>query len=98
MKPSKPIALKPKFQRLVDKTVQSGRFQSPSEVVEAALSLFDAREREHEARLKAMDASIDRGLADARAGRYTDFDDAAVERIKQRGRARLAVDRRKKSA
>jgi antitoxin ParD1/3/4 len=98
MKRRPSISLRPKYQRLVDKNVASGKFESASEVIEEALSLLDARDRAIKTTIAGINAGIDRGLADMRAGRVSDFDEAAVERIKQRGRARLALERRRKSA
>ena len=98
MKSSKDISLSPKWKRMVARKVASGRFSSPKHVIEEALSLLDAREREFQSRIESINAGIDRGLSDARAGRETDFDDAAVERINRRGRARLALERQRKSA
>lgn len=95
MKRSKTIPLTPKSQKTVRAYVASGRYSSAQEVVEEALSLLDLTEKQHQARLASIDAAIDRGMADVRAGRVVDFDDAAVERIKREGRALLARSRRK---
>ena len=49
----------------VSKLVESGRYNSKSEVLREGVRLI----QEREAKLAAMDASIARGLADADAGR-----------------------------
>lgn len=49
----------------VAKLVESGRYNSKSEVLREGVRLI----QEREARLAALDASIARGLADAEAGR-----------------------------
>jgi antitoxin ParD1/3/4 len=53
------------LESFVAKLVQSGRYNSKSEVLREGLRLI----QEREARLAALDASIARGLADADAGR-----------------------------
>ena len=73
----------------------SGRYDSPRKVVEEALNLLEMTDRMYDARADAINAGIDRGRADIRAGRTSPFDQAAVERIKRRGREMLAKSRRK---
>lgn len=53
------------LESFVTKLVQSGRYNSKSEVLREGVRLV----QEREARLAALDASIARGLADAEAGR-----------------------------
>jgi antitoxin ParD1/3/4 len=49
----------------VAKLVESGRYGSESEVLREGVKLIQDRELQ----LKALDASIDRGIADSEAGR-----------------------------
>lgn len=53
------------LESFVTKLVESGRYNSKSEVLREGVRLV----QEREARLAALDASIARGLADAEAGR-----------------------------
>jgi antitoxin ParD1/3/4 len=53
------------LEALVAKLVESGRYNSKSEVLREGVRLIEERE----ARLAALDAAIARGLADAEAGR-----------------------------
>ncbi len=53
------------LESFVAKLVESGRYNSKSEVLREGIRLI----QEREARLAALDASIGRGLADAEAGR-----------------------------
>jgi antitoxin ParD1/3/4 len=57
--------LGPSLESFVSSLVASGRYASPEEVLREALRLF----QEREARLAALDAAIERGLADAAEGR-----------------------------
>jgi antitoxin ParD1/3/4 len=54
-----------KLEKYVAKLVDSGRYNSKSEVVREGIRLVQEREQ----KLAALDASIARGLADADAGR-----------------------------
>jgi len=53
------------LESVVAKLVESGRYNSKSEVLREGVRLI----QEREARLSALDASLARGLADADAGR-----------------------------
>jgi antitoxin ParD1/3/4 len=57
--------LGPQLEGFVAKLVETGRYNSKSEVVREGIRLIQDREL----RLAAMDASISRGLADADLGR-----------------------------
>lgn len=95
MKSFDDISLSAKAKKVLAARMASGRYPSPKAVVENALNLLDSVDREHDARLAAIKAGIDRGLADLDAGRYSIFDKAAAERIKRMGRERLAQRKRK---
>jgi len=55
------------LETFVSGLVASGRYRSPDDVLREAVRLF----QEREAKLAALDVSINRGLADAEAGRLT---------------------------
>jgi antitoxin ParD1/3/4 len=57
--------LGPQLEGFVTKLVESGRYNSKSEVLREGVRLI----QEREARLAALDAAIARGMADADAGR-----------------------------
>jgi antitoxin ParD1/3/4 len=63
------------FETFVKTQLTSGRYNNASEVVRDALRLMEDRER----RLAALDASIERGMADVKAGRVHDLDEACAE-------------------
>jgi antitoxin ParD1/3/4 len=55
------VSLTPHLEDFIRQTVNSGRYQSASEVVRTALRLLEHEEREQEARLAALRAAIDEG-------------------------------------
>ncbi|MGO4832262.1 type II toxin-antitoxin system ParD family antitoxin [Rhizobiaceae sp. 2RAB30] len=71
------------LEAFVSKMVSSGRYNSKSEVLREGVRLI----QERETRLAALNASLERGLADAEAGRVMPLDEA-FERL----RARLEID------
>lgn len=60
-----------KLEGVVDKLVAKGRYNSKSEVLREGVRLV----QERETRLAELDASIARGLADAKAGRVKTADE-----------------------
>ncbi|QUT06069.1 type II toxin-antitoxin system ParD family antitoxin [Sphingobium phenoxybenzoativorans] len=72
------------LESFVSKMVESGRYNSKSEVLREGVRLVQDRE----ARLAALDAALARGLADADAGR-TQPADAVFDRLEAKYRAML---------
>ena len=62
------------LEEFVDRLVEAGRYNSRSEILREGVRLI----HERETRLAALDASIARGLADAKAGRVQDIDALAA--------------------
>jgi len=77
-----------KLESFVAGLVESGRYNSKSEVLREGVRLV----QEREARLAALDASIARGLADADAGRTKPADEV-FDRLERKYRA--MADRRR---
>ena len=63
------------LENYVSKLVEQGRYNSKSEVLREGVRLL----QERELRLAALNASIERGLADADAGRLIPADDVYAE-------------------
>jgi antitoxin ParD1/3/4 len=61
----------PTLEKFVEALVAKGRYGSKSEVIREGIRLV----QEREARLAALDAAIEQGLADADAGRLTPADE-----------------------
>ncbi len=74
--------LGPQLESFVAKLVESGRYNSKSEVLREGVRLIQDRE----ARLAALDAAIARGTADADAGRTKPADEV-FDRLETKYRA-----------
>jgi len=71
------VSLGRHFEGLVKDLLESGRYNNASEVVRDGLRMVEARER----RLAALDAQIERGLADEAAGKVKPVE-AVAARLK----------------
>lgn len=78
MKPSgqMTVTLTDELERFVRKEVNEGAFASNSEYIRELVRERYRRKIEREDRLKSLDAALQRGLADAEAGRVKSVDDA----------------------
>ena len=59
---------------LIEKLVDSGRYQNASEVLRDGLRLVESRDAEERARIKAFREAVQIGITDLEAGRYRSFD------------------------
>ena len=66
------VSLGDKLEKTVERLVESGRYNSKSEVLREGVRLVEEREK----RLAALDAALERGLADVREGRVIPLDEA----------------------
>jgi antitoxin ParD1/3/4 len=66
------VNLGPVLEDIVDKLVANGRFNSRSDVLREGVRII----HEHETRLAELEAALERGMADAKAGRVVDLDEA----------------------
>lgn len=71
--PTRNVNLTVELESFVLAKVESGRYENASEVVRAALRTLEREEREHEARLAALQSAIDQGDA-SRVARGNSFD------------------------
>lgn len=89
------VSLTPELEQLVNDKVKTGMYQTASEVIREGLRLL----RERDQRLEALRRDIRAGFEAAERGEYTDFDESNIgelaERVKARGRRRLANEERK---
>jgi antitoxin ParD1/3/4 len=83
------VSLTPELERLVNDKLESGLYQTASEVVREALRLLQQRDEQ----LRHLRADIQAGLDQAERGEYAEFDGRSVHRlaasVKARGRRRL---------
>ena len=81
------ISLTPHLEKLVQGKVESGLYNSVSEVMREALRLMEERDQLRELRLDELRREIQKGMD---SGEATPLD---MEEIKARGRMRLAARR-----
>ena len=81
------ISLTPHLEKLVQGKVESGLYNSASEVMREALRLMEERDQLRELRLEELRREIQKGID---SGEATPLD---MEEIKARGRMRLAAQR-----
>lgn len=79
------ISLTPHLEKLVQGKVESGLYNSASEVMHEALRLMEERDQMRELRLEELRREIQKGID---SGESTPLD---MEEIKARGRLRLAA-------
>ena len=79
------ISLNPHFESLIQMKVESGLYNSASEVVREALRLMEERDQLRELRLEEVRQEVQKGID---SGESTPLD---MEEIKARGRERLAT-------
>ncbi|MBY0313497.1 MAG: type II toxin-antitoxin system ParD family antitoxin [Phycisphaerales bacterium] len=89
------VPMSAKIRKLIERKLADGRYRSAQSMVEHALTLLDAVDREHAATRERINAAIDRGMADARAGRFHEVTPEFVADVKSRGRDRLRSRKRR---
>ena len=89
------VSLTPRFQRMIDRRVASGRYGSASEVVREALRLLEEREALQQARLQQLRRDVGVGMRALERGDAIPFDSAALESVKAEGRERLAQNKKR---
>jgi antitoxin ParD1/3/4 len=87
------VSLPPELEKFVIEQVQSGLYETPCEVVRAALWEFREREAIRQAKIEALREEIAIGIQQADRGEVAPLD---IEAIKAEGRRRLAAERTKK--
>ena len=78
------------LEEIVQRKVDRGEYDSPSDVVIHALYLLDARDRVRATQLEELKREIAIGLEQCERGETKPFTAETVKQIRARGRARLA--------
>jgi antitoxin ParD1/3/4 len=89
--PTRNVVLTDHQAALIDRLVNSGRFQNASEVLREGVRLVETREAEDAARLEALRTAARVGIADIDAGRHRTFSGPGLrQRLKNLTRASIA--------
>jgi len=93
------VSLTPELEEFVHRKVESGRYNSASEVVREGLRLLDDNDRMREMRMDEMRREVMKGVEQLKNGEYLQLDSeeelkAFFEDIKRRGRKRLEANRK----
>jgi antitoxin ParD1/3/4 len=91
--PTRNVVLTDRQADLVEKLVESGRYQNGSEVLREGLRLLEQREAEDRAKLKALRDAAKVGQAAIAAGHYRSFDSEESLRAYLDGLAEDAIAR-----
>lgn len=95
--PTRNVVLTKHHESVIEKLVNSGRYQNASEVLREGVRLVEQREAEDEAKIKAFREAVQKGFDDVEAGRYKEFEsfadlrrhlEAVSEKAIKRGAAR----------
>lgn len=84
------VSLTPELEKLVNRKVSTGKYQSASEVVREALRLLDERDLIRKARLDSLRGELERGVEQIEAGGITLFDGREIKATARRQKARRA--------
>ena len=86
------VDLGKRLETTVKKLIEKGRYNSRSEVLRTGVRMVE----EHEKRIAALDAALDRGIADADAGRLHSSEEVFAE-VRKRVRQVVAQQSRKRA-
>ena len=88
------VSLTPELEKLVQSKVESGLYNSASEVIRESLRLLHERDRVREIRLEELRKEIHKGIDQIKRGEYTIYDteelETLISEIKQQGRATIS--------
>ena len=90
--PTRNVVLTRRQEALIEALVQSGRYQNASEVMREGLRLVESRELDQAAKLDALRAAVDVGVAAFDRGDFKEFPSGAalVDYLKKVGAAALS--------
>ena len=85
------VSLTPKLEKWVQERVQSGLYNSSSEVIRDALRLLHGYEGERQRKLEGLRSELLLGHEQIRTGKKQVFDSSVVAAIKRKGREQAGV-------
>jgi antitoxin ParD1/3/4 len=90
--PTRNVVLTERQETLIEALVQSGRYQNASEVMREGLRLIENREAEDAAKLSALRAAAQIGVAALERGEFKEFRDASTlaAHLQQLGKAAIS--------
>lgn len=91
------VSITPELDAFLQSRVESGRYQTTSEVVREALRLLERQERERDEAFQQLKAKLERGAAQAEAGELIDGDEVFEEMramIADRGKSKPKPSKR----
>lgn len=83
------VSLTPELDKLVKMKVESGLYNSASEVVREALRLLKSRDDLNEGRINALKSDIQKGISSLDDGKGVEMTEALFNSIKKSGRQKL---------
>jgi len=92
--PTRNVVLTDRQSDLIERLVESGRYQNASEVLREGLRLVERREAEDRAKLKALRDAAQVGIDEIEQGRFREFKTAASLRKHLERLAKRAIVRR----
>lgn len=94
------VSLNPELEKLIERKVKSGMYNTASEVIREGLRLLEEADYTREMKRRALVRDIGRGVADIQAGRYTEYGldelDNFKEDIIQTAKVRMQVTKKPK--
>jgi len=95
------VSLTPMLEKLVQRKVATGRYNSASEVIREALRLLEERDEMHQTKLTALRKDVRVGLDQLRRGEASEYDDRSLKTlaadVKANGRKRLAAKKQRRA-
>ncbi len=86
------VSLTPQLEEMINKKVETGLYQSASEVVRAGLRLLEEQDRTREQRLEELRREIALGIKAADEGQTSIFDESTLMEIEAIGLKRLSKE------
>jgi antitoxin ParD1/3/4 len=84
------VSLTAELEEYINRKVESGLYQTASEVVRDGLRLLRERDEVHQNKLSELRREVEIGLEEAEQGKVAAFNEETVERVKKNGRNRRA--------